>query len=189
MPRPSRRQLVRSEQLRAGRDQLDRQRDALESSTNSAQSVRVAGVSNEIRCDRLGPLHEQLHSQRGSGGRHGEHVIRGRGQRLNDKPLLGAQAQHGAARDQHSQPRAFREQVCQHWRRAEHMLEVVKHQEQLALAGAPAAVRGRCVAGAHNQNGPRDRRRDETRVSERREVDEKHPVGKAFGKRAGHCQR
>ena len=92
--------------------------------------------------------------------------------------MLAADAQRGAAGRQHLQRGRGGEEAGHLRRGFDHVLAVVEEQQQLAGAEQRAQAGGeRSVASLAEAERLGDRREDEGGIAERREVDERRPVG------------
>ena len=121
--------LRRRERAKAGRGELESQRDTVETNADRRHRRRASVVDDEAPPVQRGVLREQLHRlEGGQPVRSGE--IGGRdGQAGNPEDVLPADAKRLPARDQQADPRARPDDgVCQLGDRAEHLLSVVEDQ-------------------------------------------------------------
>src|SRR6185369_3944041 len=113
-------QLLRWEQVRSCRRQLDRERQAVEPPADAPRRAflviadRVAGID--------GPRPRSEESER-------RLVV----ERAEREIVLAGDAEQGPARDEQSQPGRRREQSREKRSLLDHMLEAVQHQERLAV--------------------------------------------------------
>ena len=142
---------LRREDSDARRRQLDGQRQAVESHADLGHGRRVLVGDLEVGLHRAGALDEERDrlELRELGERREVRRV-GQAERRNRVLLLARHAQHAAAARQDGQVRAGRQQRVDRWRRVDHLLEVVEHQQHPPLAdvvdqpidrAAPPAVR------------------------------------------------
>jgi len=106
---------------------------------NSATAAAFWLVSVKPGWTIPGPIHEQPH-RRGLGEHRQGASGRGNAKRIHPPFLFSAQPQHYPAGHQHPQPRRPLEQICHRGRGAQHVLEVIEHEQhvppgQAALQG------------------------------------------------------
>ena len=125
--------------------QLDRERQAVEPSTQLGDRRAVVGVESEVRLDIPSLPHEQRHRRDGlQDVRRQRSAGRRRGQRLERVQAFPAHAQRFAAGGQHGDLRTGIQQSRDGRTCAEHVLAVVEQQQQVALGQIqPQLVVGR----------------------------------------------
>ena len=125
------------EQLDARRRQLDRQRQPIEAARRSPPRRRVLVGQVEVRAGRRARAATKSATAacslpaRPTGGSRSRS---GRASGGTVNSCSPRDTQRDAAGDQHLQPRAGRQQVRQSGAAAEHLLEVVEHQQELLVA-------------------------------------------------------
>jgi hypothetical protein len=177
-------QVTGRQQRKPGRGQLDGQRDAVEPAADLGHRLARRRVRRERCPSRVGPVREQLHG----GGLGGVRVARA-GERERGHRVLppGPDAQRHPAGDQDDHAGAGLEQADHGIAGGQHVLEVVQHQQQPALAQGhcqQAGQRGR-VPFVHAQL-PGDGAEHQAGVAQRRQVGEHHPVTEVARHPPGH---
>ena len=169
---------LRLQQLGAHRGELDGQREPVQVMTDRGHRGGVLIGEREIGSGGLRPLDEQGHRRHRGESRRGWLDDRvGHGQRQDRKLLLPAQAQGGAAGHQHLEHGTAGQQLGDLRARAQHVLEVVEHEQQPAgrhVLGE--AVHQHAIAEVLQTQHPRNRRHDVGRARGGRQVDEKDAV-------------
>ena len=115
----------------------------------------------------------------------------GRGRQARDRILLLARdVEDGPAGDDDLDRRGAAQELGDHRRRGEDLLEVVEDEQQ-ALVGEPfgEGVVDRACRALGDADRARDPRRDEHRVADRLERDEEHAVGEVVRGAGGQLQR
>ena len=128
----------------SGRE-LDRQRQAVEPRADLGDRRPVACIEGEARLGRPDPLDKELlrRRQRLVGVR----IVHLHGERRDGQLALAIEAQRRAAGDHGAQARCRRQQVGDQRRGVEHVLEVVEHEEHLAIGEVVAEDRRVAAAG------------------------------------------
>jgi hypothetical protein len=167
------------EQLDPGGGKLEGERQPVEAGADLGDGLGVLVRDDEVRVDAQGALREQGHRfevrEPVAGGepfgvRHPE--------REHGELLLPGQAKGRPARDQHRQPGGRPQQLGDDGAGVEDLLEVVEHEEQLAVTQRVHERRQDLPVGF----GPEperhgDGRRHQARIADGREVHEEHAVG------------
>ena len=104
--------------------------------------------------------------------------------------LLDRESERRAARHQDVQPGRRLEQLHDPRRRIDHMLEVVKHEEHLAIGQVASQALGRCRARVlHEREARRDGRRDQAGIRDRIERHQPRAVLELAGRSSGELDR
>ena len=124
------------EDPRLGGGQLQGQREPVEARAQLGHRGGVLGREREGGMDGLGPLDEQR-DRRALGEGLGRRELRGIGQleRGDREAVLAVEPQDLPAGDHDGRSRAGGQQLADHRRRVQHLLEVVQHQQGLRLRG------------------------------------------------------
>ena len=104
--------------------------------------------------------------------------------------MLAGQAQRRPTCDQHLQCRTGFEQLGHQCRRVHHLLEPIQQEQQLAVLQVQLdPLERRPLASVAHAEEPRDHRRDERRIVDRRQGDKAHVVGEVVPLLTGDLDR
>ena len=161
----------RCEHPRAGRGELDRQRQTIEAPADLHDGGGVRVIQGEVVAHGPRPVDEQAH-----GGERGELLERRplgerrHHQRLDRVLPLGPQAQHGAARGEDRDVGTRREELIQLGCRSGHLLEVVEDEQRRGLREVlDQGVERRARALDRRADGGGDAWQHQRRIGDRRE--------------------
>ncbi len=157
--------------------ELDRERQAVDAPADLADNPLVLGRDVEVGLQRPSPLFEELD---------GGIVV----ERRDGKDVLAGQVQNGTARDQEHESRGAGEQLDERRRRGAQMLDVVEDDEELPVAHCRSERVERSLAGhLRDPDCARDRRQEQPRVAQGRELDDHSAVGEARRRLPGGRER
>ena len=179
-------QLGHAQRLHPRRRQLDRQRHPVQPRHQPRHRRPGLPVQRETRIGPAGPVREQRH--RLAPGPHRPLIRAGQGQRRQPVPGLPGHPQRLPAGRQHPHIIAGRQQPgAQLRRRADHVLAVIQHQQQLLPGQHPRQRLGRRHPRLlpHPQRR-RHHRRHLRRVPHRRQLRQPHPVREPARHLPGH---
>lgn len=182
----------RLKQLDAGGGELDRERQAVQTSADLPHRAGVLGAQTEIRPRRLRALHEERNRREHAQGIAVDGVAAqmGNRERHHRELVLAGEAQHRPARDQHLQRGAGLQQIADEGGRVEHVLESIQDEQRLAVLQVQHELLDRRpLAGVGDTEGPRNPRRDECGIVDPPERDETHVVGEFIPRFAGDLDR
>ena len=168
----------RREDLHARRGELDRERQALETRGDRADRIGLVSGGLEVGSNEAGPVDEQRLGLQAAERRHRVLLLAGDPERLarrGQDPDPGRRADEGGDR-----PGGRRQELLQ-----------VVEDEQQAAAGEVRLYElgGRPVGLLGDPQYSCDRRRDERRVADRRELDEHPAVGEPVDDPFGDADR
>ena len=161
----------RGEERDPGGGQLEREGQPVQAPADAGHGGGVGVRQFEGGVDRLRPVDEQAHRLRADAGRParrgGARPGGRKGEGRDGEAVLSGQAQRGAARRQHREPGAGRQELPDRRGGIEHVLAVVEHQEQAhgPQRGAQRARR------RPPRRPPHPHRRGDGRQHERRVVE------------------
>ncbi len=169
------------------RDELDRQRQAIEADTDLGHGARVRRGEGEVRPHRPGALDEQRdRSDVQERGRIEAREVSWQGEWWDGELLLAIDVQHAATRDQHREAGRRSEELLDQGARGQQMLEVVEDEQYLEGPQMVLQDRVHRPGGVFTKaEGARDRRPHERRIGEGRQIDEVHAVAE----RTSHLRR
>ena len=177
----SRQDGLRAQEAKAGRRELDRQRQAVEPCRDLGDGRGVLVGDLEVRAGRDGSLDEQ--ADRGVLRQRGNPqplVNAGQLEGWHRKLLLATDPQDGPGGDDDLERLGPAEQLGNRGRGRQQLLEVVEHEQRPAGAQRlDEALERRPSAGKRHPDRLRDGRRQQHRLRYRRERHEVHPVGKS----------
>ena len=163
----------------ARRGQLDAQRETVEQPADVADGRLVRRRQMEVRAHGTGALEEQPVP-----------VASAAGQWSDREFLLPGDAQRCAARDDDGEAWRRAQEVAHGRRRREHLLEVVEQEQRGALREMVLeAIRGGAQDAVIQAQRASDRRLDQRRVADGRQVDEPAAVGVALADLPGELDR
>ena len=161
----------RCEQPRAGRGELDRQRQPVETSADLHHGGGVGVVHGELAAHGPGPLDEEAHGgERGELGERRRLGERRHRQRRDGVLALGAKAQRGAAGGEDRDAGARDQELIEVGRHAGHLLEIVEDEQRRGLLEAlDQGVERRARALDRGADGGGDARQHQRRIGDRRQ--------------------
>ncbi len=174
----SRQERLRRKDSHTRRGELDREREPVEPATDVRDGARVALGEREAALGLARPLGEERDRRVSQQRVDVSRPACGRKlERRDGHHALGRHAERRAARDERSERRGIVEQSRDERRRVDDLLEVVEDEQQPPRDEVPGKrVDGGRAAGLLEPERPGDRRGDEERVADRRQVDEEDTV-------------
>ena len=173
---------------RGGRE-FQRQRQAVEPAAELGHRLSVLAGQGEPGLDITDPVDKQPHRWvlrqclEGDPGRRNA-------QRVHPPFLLTADPQYHPAGHQHPQARRRLEQVRDHGRGVQHLLEVIQNDQHVPVGQTPfQGVQRPLLALSHQAERRGDRVGHERRITDRGQVDERRAVGPLPPGAPGHRQR
>ena len=163
----------------ARRRKLDRQRDAVEATTNSGDRGRRARVRRKVRRGGARPLDEQPDGAIAKRVLAIRAAFRGDSERRYPVNPLALRPERLAAGGDHPHCRVGAQQRLGHSRRrVDHMLAIVEHKHELLRAERVRDGLRRCRARSEFEpERGSDGDRDEVGIGQRRQLDGPNPIG------------
>ena len=190
-PIKPRRELGRSEQSHSRSGQLECERQPVQPATDRGHVVCVRLVQDELGVAGSRAIEEHRDGamaleRRRRGGSRGV----GYRERVHGIEPLGGQACRFATGDQDRQVRARSKQLGDERRARREVLEVVQHQQQMAVAEeTPECAHGWLGVPDRRLHRPPDRGGEIPRLSHRRQLHESRPIREVLGQAPGRLDR
>jgi hypothetical protein len=182
--------LRRGQGSQPDRGELEGQGQSVKAPADLQDRLTVLLDDLELGVRRPGPVHEESHRLVVQGLAGVQATLLRNGQRRHGEDLLALDVEHLSTGRQHAQARSLRQELADHdCAGVGQMLAVVQHHQQLLVVEMVRQVSQRVLGNLMKVKCARDRVRQQLRVSQRRQLDEPHAVGKGSSHLPGCPQR